>query len=77
MSRRAPRGGEAHEHSYVELEGTENISIFAEQTHRQITLHWHPRGLALSLTYAEAMELADALQRVLAHIAQGRRRNGG
>ncbi|HLI27596.1 MAG TPA: hypothetical protein VKZ60_11020 [Chloroflexota bacterium] len=77
MDQQAPHAGHAHEHTYVEIEGTENISLFEEQTHHQITLHWHPRGLALRLTYAEVMELADALQRVLAHIARGRRRNGG
>ncbi|MBX5489641.1 MAG: hypothetical protein IRZ14_00695 [Chloroflexi bacterium] len=77
MGQPGAHGGEEHEHTYVEIEGTENISIFEEQTHHQITLHWHPRGLALSLNYAEALELADALQRALAHIAQGRRRNGG
>ena len=66
-----------HEHHYVEIEGTENISVYEEQMHHQLTLQLHQRGLALTMNYEEALELADAMQRVLAHIGHGRQRNGG
>jgi hypothetical protein len=69
--------GDGHEHAYVELDGTENISIFEETTHHQLTLHFHQRGLALSMDYDEALELADAMQKILGHIGHGRQRNGG
>ncbi len=67
---------EAHEHSYREIEGTENISAYEETTHHLITLQFHERGLALTLNYEEALELADAMQKVVGHIGHGRKRNG-
>lgn len=70
-------GEGAHEHAFVEIEGTENISVYEELTHHQITLQLHQRGLALTMSYEEALELADAMQKVLGHIGHGRLRNGG
>jgi hypothetical protein len=70
-------GDHGHEHFYSEIEGTENISAFEETTHHMITLQFHERGLALSMSYEEALELADAMQKVVGHIGQGRQRNGG
>ena len=72
-----PTGDHGHEHAYVEIEGTENISAYEETTHHLITLQFHERGLALTMNYEEALELADAMQKVVAHIGQGRQRNGG
>jgi hypothetical protein len=66
-----------HEHHYSEIEGTENISAYEETTHHIITLQFHERGVALSLNYEEALELADAMQKVVGHIGHGRQRNGG
>ncbi|HZS00405.1 MAG TPA: hypothetical protein VFE37_16945 [Chloroflexota bacterium] len=66
-----------HEHYYSEIEGTENISAYEETTHHIITLQFHERGVALSLSYEEALELADAMQKVVGHIGHGRQRNGG
>ncbi len=66
-----------HEHFYSEIEGTENISAYEETTHHIITLQFHERGVALSMNYEEALELADAMQKVVAHIGHGRQRNGG
>ena len=65
-----------HEHHYQEIEGTENISAYEETTHRLITVQFHERGLSLTLNYEEAMELADAMQKIVGHIGQGRQRNG-
>ncbi|HLH26524.1 MAG TPA: hypothetical protein VK066_28720 [Chloroflexota bacterium] len=71
------RGDEhGHEHAYEEIEGTENISAYEETTHHLITLQFHERGLTLTLNYEEALELADAMQKVVGHIGQGRPRNG-
>ena len=70
-------GGHGHEHAYQEIEGTENISAYEETTHRLITLHFHERGLALTMSYEEALELPDAMQKVVGHIGHGRQRNGG
>jgi len=66
-----------HEHYYSEIEGTENISAYEETTHHIITLQFHERGVALSMNFEEALELADAMQKVVAHIGRGRQRNGG
>ena len=66
-----------HEHNYQEIDGTENISAYEETTHHVITLQFHERGMALSMTYEEALELADAMQKVVVHIGRGRQRNGG
>jgi hypothetical protein len=72
------RGGErGHEHSYQEIEGTENISAYEETTHRLITLQFHERGLAITMNYEEVLELADAMQKVVGHLGHGRQRNGG
>jgi hypothetical protein len=72
------RGDErGHEHAYREIDGTENISAYEETTHRMITLQFHERGVALTLNHEEVLELADALQKVVAHLAHGRQRNGG
>ncbi len=65
-----------HEHAYQEIEGTENISAYEETTHHLITLQFHERGLTLTLNYEEALELADAMQKIVGHIGQGRPRNG-
>jgi hypothetical protein len=66
-----------HEHAYLEIEGTENISAYEETTHQLITLQFHERGLALMLNYEQAFELADAMQKIVGHIGRGRQRNGG
>jgi len=66
-----------HEHNYHEIEGTENISAYEETTHHVITLQFHERGMALSMSYEEALELADAMQKVVVHSGRGRQRNGG
>jgi hypothetical protein len=66
-----------HEHHYQEIDGTENISAYEETTHHLITVQFHERGLSLTLNYEEAMELADAMQKIVGHIGQGRQRNGG
>ena len=60
-----------------EIDGTENISAYEETTHHVITLQFHERGMALSMSYEEALELADAMQKVVVHIGRGRQRNGG
>ena len=70
------RGGE-HDHAFQEIEGTENISAYEETTHHVITLQFQERGLALSMNYEEALELADAMQKIVVHIGRGRQRNGG
>ena len=49
----------------------------AGTTHHVITLQFHERGMALSMSYEEALELADAMQKVVVHIGRGRQRNGG
>ena len=66
-----------HEHNYHEIDGTENISSYEETTHHVITLQFHERGVALSMNYEEALELADAMQKIVVHIGRGRQRNGG
>jgi hypothetical protein len=68
------RGGErGHEHSYQEIEGTENISAYEETTHRLITLQFHERGLAITMNY-EASGTADS--GTAAEGRAGRRRAG-
>ncbi len=72
----APRHDHRHEHVFEEIEATENISSYEETTHHVITLEFHDRGLAISLDYAQALELADAMQKIVGHIGEGRPRNG-
>jgi hypothetical protein len=69
-------GEHDHEHAFEEIAATENITAFEETTHHLITLEFHDRGLSLTLDYAQAYELLDAMQKVLAHIGRGRTRNG-
>ena len=72
------RGGEhGHDHAFEEIEGTENLSAYEETTHHVITLQFQERGLALSMNYEEALELADAMQKIVVHVGRGRQRNGG
>ncbi len=60
----------AHEHEYVDIAEGEMVSAYAEGIHETVTLQFNQKGVALMLSYEEALELAKAMDAVREHIAQ-------
>ena len=58
-----------HEHDYVEIVESETISAYAEAIHEVVTLQLNQRGIALNLSYEEALELTKTMEAVQNHIA--------
>ena len=59
-----------HTHEYADIVESETIFVYAETLHKVITIQFPQRGMALSFSYDEAVELADAMEIVKAHITE-------
>ena len=57
----------AHDHEFIDIVECETISAFAEAFHELITLQFNERGIALSLSYEEALELTEVMLAVKEH----------
>ncbi|MFC2010809.1 hypothetical protein ACFLUR_00760 [Chloroflexota bacterium] len=56
-----------HDHEFIDIAESETIFAYAEAIHKAITLQFHQRGIALSLSYEEALELAEVMLAVKEH----------
>ncbi len=54
----------AHEHEYIDIAESDTVSVYAEGIHETITFQFNPKGIALMLSYEEALELAEVMQAV-------------
>ncbi len=64
-----------HEHTYINIAQTANLSAYEELIHQVVTLEFHDRGLTLDLSQEEAEELGQVLVEVMAYL--GRKRTFG
>lgn len=60
-------GEHAHEHEYIDIAESDTVSAYAEGIHETITLQFNPKGIALMLSYEEALELAEVMPAVKKH----------
>ncbi len=61
----------AHEHEYVDIAEGEMVSAYAEGIHETVTLQFNQKGVALMLSYEEALELAEVMRAVKEHCESG------
>ena len=59
-----------HEHEYIDIAESETVFVYAEVVHQVVTIQFNQRGIALSLSYADALELANGMEAVRTHIAE-------
>lgn len=57
-----------HEHSFVEVADTEIAFIYDQVPHQVLTLRLNERGVAIELTYDEALALAEAMEQAVRYI---------
>ncbi len=57
----------AHEHEYIDIAESDTVSVYAEGIHETITFQFNPKGIALMLSYEEALELAEVMPAVKKH----------
>ncbi len=57
----------AHEHEYIDIAESDTVTVYAEGIHKTITLQFNPKGVALMLSYEEALELAKVMPAVKKH----------
>ncbi|MFC1978283.1 hypothetical protein ACFLWS_08530 [Chloroflexota bacterium] len=57
----------AHDHEFVDIAESETIFAYAEAIHRVVTIQFSQKGVALSLSYEEALELAEVMLAVKEH----------
>ncbi len=56
-----------HEHEYIDIAESETVFAYAEAIHEVVTLQFNQRGIALNLSYEEALELVEVMQAVKEH----------
>ncbi len=56
-----------HEHEFIDIAESETIFAYAEAIHEVVTLQFNQRGIALNLSYEEALELAEVMLAVKEH----------
>ena len=57
----------AHEHKYIDIVESATISAYGEGIHETVTLQFNQKGIALMLSYEEALELAEVMPAVKKH----------
>ncbi len=57
----------AHEHEYIDIAESDTVSVYAEGIHETVTFQFNPKGIALMLSYEEALELAEVKPAVEEH----------
>jgi hypothetical protein len=57
-----------HEHDFVEVVDSEQVFVYDQVPHQVLTLRLNERGLAIELTYDEALALGEAMGQVAAYI---------
>lgn len=57
----------AHEHEYIDIAESDAVLAYAEVVHEVVTLQFSQKGVALSLSYEEALELAEVMRAVKKH----------
>ena len=57
----------AHDHEYIDIAESDTVSVYAEGIHETITFQFNPKGIALMLSYEEALELAEVMSAVKKH----------
>ncbi len=57
----------AHEHEFIDIAESETVFAYAEAIHQVVTIQFNQKGVALSLSYEEAGELAEVMRAVKEH----------
>lgn len=57
-----------HDHNYLNIVQTRNLSAYEELTHEVITLEFHDRGLTLDFSSEEVQELGRVLNEVMLYL---------
>ena len=57
----------AHDHEVVDIVESDTIFAYAETIHEVVTLQFNQRGIALNLSYEEALELTEVMRAVKEH----------
>ncbi len=57
----------AHAHEYVDIAESDTVSAYAENIHETVTLQFDQKGIALMLSYEEALDLAEVMRAVKEH----------
>ena len=57
----------AHDHDFIDIAESETVFAYAEAIHQVVTIQFNQKGVALSLTYEEALELAEIMRAVKEH----------
>ena len=63
---------EDHEHEYVNIAQSRNVSAYEELVHQVVTLEFHDRGLTLDFSPEEARELGRVLGEVVRYLESKR-----
>lgn len=59
-----------HEHSFVEVVDSELVFIYDQVPHQVLTMRLNERGVAVELTYDEALALAEAFEQVARYVQE-------
>jgi hypothetical protein len=59
---------EDHEHEYINIAQSRNVSAYEEGVHQVISLEFHDRGLTLDFSAEEARELGLVLAEVVRYL---------
>ncbi len=57
----------AHDHDFIDIAESETIFAYAEAIHQVVTIQFNQKGVALSLSYEEALELVEIMRAVKEH----------
>jgi len=56
-----------HEHEFIDIAESETIFAYAEVIHQVVTVQLSQKGVALSFSYEEALELTEVMLAVKEH----------
>lgn len=59
-----------HDHSFVEVVDSDLVFVYDQVPHQVLTMRLNERGVAVELTYEEALALAEAMEKVARYVQE-------
>lgn len=59
-----------HDHSFVEVVDSDFVFVYDQVPHQVLTMRLNERGVAVELTYEEALALAEAMEQVARYVQE-------